>query len=278
MSNNNNINVNEIQSKENTKECINWIEEALTKEYFKYYEFENFKHIQEIGSGTFGKVYRANWKNFEHYLALKSFFKPSNITIKEIVNELKLQRDVNFHANIIRYYGITKLESENKIDQTKNYLLVMECADGACSVSFLHDEGIVHRDLHSCNVLVHQNSIKLADFGISKRIDEAVETSNSKSKLLGMVPYIDPRILLFNNLKLNEKSDVYSIGVLLWEISSGNPPFHEESNKSSLIYEILYGRREKIIPNTPNDYSNLYTECWKGKPNNRPFMHEVVDS
>ncbi|GBC22038.2 kinase-like domain-containing protein [Rhizophagus irregularis DAOM 181602=DAOM 197198] len=225
---------------------------------------------------------------------------PSNITIKEIVNELKLQRDVNFHANIIRYYGITKLESENKIDQTKNYLLVMECADGgtlrdylknnfnrltwkhkynlayqlACSVSFLHDEGIVHRDLHSCNVLVHQNSIKLADFGLSKRIDEA---SNSKSKLLGMVPYIDPKILLFNNLKLNEKSDVYSIGVLLWEISSGNPPFHEESNKSSLMYEILYGRREKIIPNTLNDYSNLYTECWKGKPNNRPFMHEVVD-
>lgn len=90
MSNNNNININEIQSEENIKECINWIEEALTKEYFKYYEFENFKHIQEIGSGTFGKVYRANWKNFEHYLALKSFFKPSNITIKEIVNEVNL--------------------------------------------------------------------------------------------------------------------------------------------------------------------------------------------
>ncbi|RGB26486.1 kinase-like domain-containing protein [Rhizophagus diaphanus] len=145
----------------------------------------------------------------------------------------------------------------------------------ACSVSFLHDKGIVYRDLHSCNVLVHQNSIKLADFGLSKRIDEA---SNSQSKLLGMVPYIDPKILLFNNLKLNEKSDVYSIGVLLWEISSGIPPFHEESNKFNLIYEILRGRREVIIPNTPNDYSNLYTECWNDKPNNRPSMHKVVDT
>jgi pyruvate/2-oxoacid:ferredoxin oxidoreductase beta subunit len=86
MSNNNNI--NEIQNKENTNEWINWIEEALTKEYLKYYEFENFKNIQEIGSGAFGKVFRANWKNFEHYLALKSFFNLNNITVKEIVNEV----------------------------------------------------------------------------------------------------------------------------------------------------------------------------------------------
>ncbi|CAB4379568.1 unnamed protein product [Rhizophagus irregularis] len=276
MSNNNNI--NEIQNKENTNECINWIEEALTKEYLKYYEFENFKNIQEIGSGAFGKVFRANWKNFEHYLALKSFFNLNNITVKEIVNELKLQRDVDFHGNIIRFYGITKFESENKIDQTKNYLLVMEYANGAyqlaCSVSCLHDEGIVHRDLHSRNVLVHQNSIRLADFGLSKRIDEA---SRTRSKLLGMTPYIDPKVLLNNNLKLNKKSDVYSIGVLLWEISSGYPPFHYEPNKVTLIYEISQNRREEIIPNTPYDYSNLYTECWNGEPNNRPNIDEVVN-
>jgi len=106
-------------------------------------------------------------------------------------------------------------------------------------------------------VLVHQNSIKLADFGLSKRIDEA---SNSQSKLLGMVPYIDPKILMnSDNLKLNEKSDVYSIGVLLWEISSGKPPFNENTNKISLIYDISQGQREEIIPDTPNDYAKLYT-------------------
>ncbi|POG64543.1 kinase-like domain-containing protein [Rhizophagus irregularis DAOM 181602=DAOM 197198] len=282
-------------------ENINWIEEAIIKQHIKYYEYENFKNIQEVGSGAFGKVFRANWKNFGHYLALKSFYNLNDITLKEIVNELKLQREVDFHDNIIRFYGITKFESENKIDQTKNYLLVMEYANGgtlrdylnenfnrlswddrynlahqlACSVLCLHDEGIVHRDLHSCNVLVHKKSIKLADFGLSKRIDEA---SNSQSKLLGMVPYIDPKVLMnSNNLKLNEKSDVYSIGVLLWEISSGKPPFHEEKNKIGLIYDISQGRREKIIPNTPNDYSNLYIECWNNEPSKRPNMHEVVN-
>ncbi|CAB4480529.1 unnamed protein product [Rhizophagus irregularis] len=94
-----------------------------------------------------------------------------NITIKEVVRELKIQREVDFHDNIIRCYGLTKLESDNH----NNYWLVMEYADGgslrsylkknfsrltwddkynmayqlSCAVSCLHNEGIVHRDLHS---------------------------------------------------------------------------------------------------------------------------------
>ncbi|CAB4380950.1 unnamed protein product [Rhizophagus irregularis] len=212
------------ESNENMDECINWIEDAINKKHIKYYEFENFENIQEIDSGAFGKVFRANWKSFDHYLALKSFFN-LNITLKEIINELR---------------------TENIFNPTEDYLLVMEYADGA---------RIVHRDLHSCNVLLHQNSIKLADFGLSKRIDEA---SNSKLNLFGKVPYIDPKVLM-GNLKLNEKSDIYSIGVLLWEISSGKLPFHEENYDFSLMYKISQGRREVIISDTPIDYSNLYT-------------------
>ncbi|UZO03654.1 uncharacterized protein OCT59_024058 [Rhizophagus irregularis] len=235
-----------MQNNENINEWIIWIEEAINKKHIKYYEFENFKNIQEIGSGTFGKVFRANWKNFDHYLALKSFFNLNSITLKEIVNELKFQRDVYFHNNIIRFYGITKLESstENIFNPTKGYLLVVEYTDSgtlreylknnfhrftwndkynlayqlACSVLCLHEEGIVHRDLHSSNVLIHQGSIKLADFGLSKRINDA---SKSQSKLLG--------------------------------------------------------RREITVPNTPNDYSNLYTECWNNEPSKRPSIHEVVN-
>jgi serine/threonine protein kinase len=74
-----------------------------------------------------------------------------------------------------------------------------------------------------------------------------------------MFPYIDPEVLMNSNyLKLNEKSDVYSIGILLWEISSGKPPFREERYDLSLMSMISQGRREIIVSDTPNDYSSLY--------------------
>jgi hypothetical protein len=72
---------------DNTNGWINWIENSIAKNQIKYYDYKHFNNIQEIGSGSFGKIYRANWKNSIDYLALKSFFN-FNITAEEIVNEV----------------------------------------------------------------------------------------------------------------------------------------------------------------------------------------------
>ncbi|GBC22591.2 kinase-like domain-containing protein [Rhizophagus irregularis DAOM 181602=DAOM 197198] len=140
-------------------ESINWIEEAIFKKHLKFYEYKKFSNFQQISVGSIGKVYRANYdKNLEKQFAIKSFFNFNNITLKEIIRELKIQRVNDLRDNIMYCYGITKFESENY--DNYNYMLVMECADGASAVSCLHNEGIVHHDLHSGNILVHQNKIK----------------------------------------------------------------------------------------------------------------------
>ncbi|CAB4488350.1 unnamed protein product [Rhizophagus irregularis] len=159
-------------------EWFKWIDEAIAKKHIKHYEYKYFKDIQEIGIGGFGKVYRAKWKNLPKYFALKSLLNIDEGAIKELVNEIELQREVIFHDNIISFYGITISDQENQNDNVKKYLLVMEYADGgslcnylkenfekliwedkfkfayqlASAVSCLHDEDIIHRDLHSNNL------------------------------------------------------------------------------------------------------------------------------
>jgi hypothetical protein len=83
-----------------------------------------------------------------------------------------------------------------------------------------------------------------------------------------MVPYVDPKSFSRrrNNTNsqiysLNEKSDVYSVGVLLWEISSGKPPFDAggEQYDVSLVLEVSRGLRETVVPDTPDEYVKIYT-------------------
>ena len=85
-----------MQATDNSNEWINWINEVISKKLIKYYEYDHFNNVEEIGSGSFGKVYRANWKNSVQYLALKSFFNLDNATVKEIVNEVIMKPDVHF--------------------------------------------------------------------------------------------------------------------------------------------------------------------------------------
>ncbi|PKK61266.1 kinase-like protein [Rhizophagus irregularis] len=288
---------------DNIDNPIEWIEEAISKKHIKYYEYKHLSNITEIGSGAFGKVYRVEWKNTGQYFVLKSFLKYNKSTPREIVRELTFLRDVDFHDNIIRFLGVTSENQCNLNNSLKYYSLVMEYADGgtlrqylkknfdtlawndkfniayqlACAVSCLHGEGILHSDLHPNNILIHQNIVKLTDFGLSQRIEEV---TNSHSELFGVIPYVDPeKIIKQHEYKLNEMSDVYSVGVLLWEISSGRPPFYTEGEKYGigLIYEISEGLREVPIPDTPSDYVSLYKECWNGEPDKRPIMSEVVN-
>ncbi|PKB96209.1 hypothetical protein RhiirA5_435249, partial [Rhizophagus irregularis] len=103
-------------------------------------------------------------------------------------------------------------------------------------------------------------------------------SSSDASKILGAIPYIDPKKFNDQNYELKKNSDVYSIGVLLWQISSGYKPFYKVDHGANLILSILNGKREEIIDGTSDKYSNLYTECWRDEPNKRPNIQEIVST
>ena len=99
--------------------------------------------------------------------------------------------------------------------------------------------------------------MKIGDFGISKRI---CEKTSQLLKGLGTIQYTDPEYLKdHDNYVRNMKSDVYSLGMLFWEISSGRVPFESSSDKYSVIMKIISGEREKTIEGTPLKYVDIYT-------------------
>ncbi|PKK71623.1 hypothetical protein RhiirC2_744325, partial [Rhizophagus irregularis] len=79
-------------------------------------------------SSSVGSIFRANWKDTDTLLVVKT---PSKLTVKEIINELKMQLEVDFHANILRFYGVSKADLQ--------YSLVLEYADGGSLYSYLKE-------------------------------------------------------------------------------------------------------------------------------------------
>ncbi|RGB27768.1 kinase-like domain-containing protein [Rhizophagus diaphanus] len=250
-----------------------WIEEKIRNGYIRYFEYDEFKKIGKIGSGSFGNVIKANLEN-TGLVALKIIINKNSDELyevnKELIKELKLLREVDYHPKINRCLGITK--------DSENYILVLEYANGGnlrkylndlkensislkwkdkiqmalditSGLKFLHSKGIIHRDLHSKNILVNDKNLLIADLGLSKKLAEA--TTHTKHNDLGVVAYIEPQCFKNIRYKKDKKSDIYSLD------------------------HIKDGNRENPIEGTPPKYQELYQNCWDSKPESRPDIEKV---
>ncbi|CAB4418538.1 unnamed protein product [Rhizophagus irregularis] len=273
---------------------IEWIEEKIKNEYIHYFEYGKFSHFDEIGRGSFGKVIKANLAN-RGLVALKIFFNDNSKEKlnEEFVKELKLLCEIDYHSNINRFLGVTNdsmsytlvLEYANEgnlrdylrnnfasLNWNRKIKMALDITNG---LKFLHSKEIIYRDLHSKNILVNNGKLLIADFGLSKKLAEV--TTSSMGNEMGMYEYIDPQCIKNIKYKKDKKSDIYSLGVLLWEISSGGLPFHDyRSNRNILAIHISYKNlREEPIKDTPLKYQQLYQKCWDDEPKSRPDIKEV---
>src|SRR6266536_6340558 len=131
------------------------------------------------------------------------------------------------------------------------------------ALSRIHDENAIHRDLHSGNILYNiGGSFNISDLGFCGPADKPLKS------IYGNLPYIAPEVIV--GKKQTFKSDIYSIAMLMWEISSGQPPFINHEHDCNLAINIINGMRPKIVSEIPLEYKSLMEQCWNANPLERP--------
>ncbi|RIB25641.1 kinase-like domain-containing protein [Gigaspora rosea] len=136
------------------------------------------------------------------------------------------------------------------------------------ALTYIHKSNITHRDLHSMNILYNIKGMwYVGDFGFSQ-VEE-----NSKTKVYGNLPYIAPEIL--RKCPYTTSSDIYSFGILMWEILIEKPPFHNREHNNLLMLDIIKGIRPGLVKE-PRWYVSIMKRCWDAIPENRPTINEIV--
>ena len=114
---------------------------------------------------------------------------------------------------------------------------------------------------------------KITDFGLS----DLILQQKSRSDVQGTLPYLDPRCLYDSSTKRDKKSDIFSFGVVLWEISGGKRPCDGLQYDRDIMNYRLNGSRDAPISGTPEGYIILYSECWEDDPEKRPNSEQIFN-
>jgi len=159
--------------------------------------------------------------------------------------------------------------------------------DVACGMNYLHtcDPPIIHRDLKSLNLLLDtplekysdRLLVKIADFGLAKSQD--INNAEKMTGLMGTYHWMAPEI--FDNKNYTIKADVFSFGVVLWEICARETPYQNLKSPAAIMKYVTVekGRPDltKVPKNHPVQLIELMVSCWDHDPDKRPTFEEVLD-
>ncbi|CAG8767959.1 21781_t:CDS:2, partial [Cetraspora pellucida] len=266
--------------------------------------FENFFIHGHKTDGGYGSIYVAywidgpiySWNDYENQFlrggstlvilkSMRNFNNQNEDFYKEVLVHIMLTSEI---PHLIKCYGLTK-DPENE-----NYMMVLSYAfDGdlkdflkknnftwkeryslLCDITLallkLHEHDIIHRDLHPGNILITGNSWKIGDLGISKFSDD-----KSKSEIIGVLPYIAPEALIGSDY--TTAVDIYSIGIIMWQIVCNHVPYWDRNHDISLARDIYFGLRPPKIPGLLIGYEEIMEKCWNSDASFRPSALELYE-
>ncbi|KAF9969460.1 hypothetical protein BGZ73_008187 [Actinomortierella ambigua] len=244
-----------------------------------------------IGSGAYGSVHYARWGGDP--CAAKSFFlTQSDYDQDEIQKEIQILRRLR-HRNIIQFYRTCEHEGCTYLimDLAENGSLAKAILGGrepldwptktriaheiARGLEYIHLQNIWHRDLKSANVLLSRHmEAKLCDFGLAEV--RSVSASRSTQAVKGTLRWMAPELLAAKP-KYSAKSDIYALGIVMWEMAANcTRPFKDQDNNAAIAVLIKRGEREIMPLDTPTNYRDWVERCWHADPAQRPEARGIV--
>jgi serine/threonine-protein kinase len=227
-----------------------------------------YKYIEKIGKGAFGTVLLVEDTVVDERLILK-FLNP-NVSqdeemMKRFVHELRYSRKIT-HKNVIRIYDFLFMRGNYAISMeyfpshTLGAEIVNEkplplpraiqyATDIANGMLVAHQAGIVHRDLKPANVLINNEGLlKIVDFGVAAAHKEGDTQLTKTGYVIGSPKYMAPEQIL--GKKVDERADVYSLGVIMYEMVTGVPPY-SRGDHMSVMYQHVQGKAKSAIEVNP---------------------------
>jgi eukaryotic-like serine/threonine-protein kinase len=240
-----------------------------------------YKYIRKIGKGAFGTVLLVEDLVVDERLVLK-FLNPGVASdeemMKRFVHELRYSRKITHH-NVIRIYDFLalgglyaismeyfashplsdELKDEKPLPLKRALQYSMDIATG---MQVAHQAGIIHRDLKPANVLIDDNSLlKIVDFGVAAARASGDTQLTRTGYVIGSPKYMAPEQIL--GKKVDEKADVYSLGVMLYEMLTGFAPY-TRGDHMSVMYQHVQGKAKRardLNPNVSQELSDFVARC-----------------
>eukprot|EP00262_Sarcandra_glabra_P006122 TRINITY_DN18222_c0_g1_i1.p1 TRINITY_DN18222_c0_g1~~TRINITY_DN18222_c0_g1_i1.p1 ORF type:complete len:443 (+),score=47.80 TRINITY_DN18222_c0_g1_i1:301-1629(+) len=242
-----------------------------------------------FAQGAFGKLYKGTYNGED--VAIKLLERPENCPERAQLMEQQFAQEVMMlatlkHQNIVRFIGacqkpmvwciVTEYAKGGSVRQFLNKrqnrsvplkLAVKQALDVARGMSYVHGLGFIHRDLKSDNLLIFgDKAIKIADFGVA-RIEIQTEGMTPET---GTYRWMAPEMI--QHRSYNHKVDVYSFGIVLWELITGLLPFQNMSAVQAAFAVVNKGVRPIIPQDCLPILAEIMTRCWDSNPDVRPII------